>query len=153
MTPLLYIKFGAIALIAIVIVGLGWRVRSLSTERDNLKLAVDTVVEANNNQNKVITALQTQRTNDATIIQKYIDDVAHYTEKDRTNRRAIADLEAKNANVRAYLGLPIPPPLRSMLADESSDEAGSGGREATVPTSSALSAPQIPLTIDDFRSH
>lgn len=141
-----YIKAGALAAVAGIVLTMSCQVKSLRAERDSLKGAVDTAQAANKAQQDVIEGLQKQRERDAETVQRLMGDLARINEVDRARRRAIAELEKRNEDVRSYLSQPVPPALRGLLSEESGDEAGSPEGEAPVWTPPALSTPPVTRT-------
>lgn len=136
-----YIKIGALVLVAGTVLTLGYRVKSLTRERNDLRVAVDTAEAANKAQQGVIAGLQLQREHDAETVRRLMGDLTRIQSSDRASRKAIAELEKKNADVRDYLARPVPPALQRVLSEESGNQAGTREGKAsvkppsTVPTS------------------
>ena len=148
-----WVKIGAVALVAGTVLTLSWRVKSLSAERDSLKVAVDTATAANEAQAKALTDLTNQRAKDAVTIEGLMNDVSRINEKDRANRRTIANLEKTNADVRSFLRIPVPAALQRVLSDEGGDEAGSDQGDASGATPSEVPAAQEQGAGNDVRAH
>lgn len=119
-----YVKIGVASAVVGSFLFLSCRVKSLKAERDTLLTTVDTVTAANKSQAEAIKELEAQRLRDAETVQQLMDRVAVINVRDQVSRRAIAELEKKNANVRTYLALPVPLALQRVLADEGGNEAG-----------------------------
>lgn len=115
-------------------IALWYRTNYLEARNDELRGRITSVEVINEAQDKTITDLQDLRKQDAAVMAGLIIDYAKISKADSTARKKLSELEKQNANVREYLGQPLPPELACVLnnscTDSKTSSAGSQGSAA-----------------------
>jgi acyl-CoA reductase-like NAD-dependent aldehyde dehydrogenase len=130
MTPLAYVKLGAAAAILAAVAGSALWVHRVVRERDELRIAYQAVIDANEEQTAAIAQLEAQRKVDGEAADRLADSLRVEAERERARSRRLAQVERRDPNVRSYLAAPVPAGLRCVLSDEGCGEDGDGGPPA-----------------------
>lgn len=137
----LAIKIGLVAL-AVGAFGLIYYQRAmLKRDVEALTKQRDEVLAVNEAQTAALARLEAQRKVDEQTVTKLMKDLEVISTRDRQARKKLADLERNNADVRAYLGSPVPRALECVFDDT---DCGQAGGQGAAPAGGA--APALPAT-------
>lgn len=144
LTPLkpyfIAIKIGVLAAVVTLIGGLYHSRALLKKNLAATKAELADLQTVNEAQRTALAQLQEQKKLDEQTVAQLMSDLQTLEARDRQARKRLANLERNNADVRAYLSVPVPDALDCVFSGEDCGEAGggqgprTGGAARTVPT-------------------
>lgn len=135
---MLYLRLGILLAVLAAFGGLGayaFYQRSEAAqalaERDQARADLATAVSANEAQAKAIDALQEQSRLDGRLVADLVEEMRQINDALESQSAALTELEKANADVAAYLNMPVPSELRRMRQPRTFRSRQNTGRQSS----------------------